>query len=315
MFCKNCGTQVNDGAAFCPNCGQAPAPAEPTPVAATPVAPAPAPAPAMNFSPAPENNGGNKNMGIIVGGAVGVVALILVIVLLANIFGSSSTKVTKKYVNAETNNEHIALCYGKYDDDKARDLYFENLEDIMKEEYGDDAYDDFMDQMEKDYDTDDIEKAYQAWLEENEEERDEDYEDAYGKGWKKKYEYKDPDDMKNSKIDDAVEDYNDSIDYYIDEYKDNDAYDNEFGDYMIEALESMEIDEDKVKKGETVEVEWEVISDDMDDDKMEELYLEEDGEYEVTCLKIGGKWYITRLATDFSDFEWFVSDVYWNSFD
>ncbi len=29
MFCKNCGTQIDDNAAFCPNCGQA-ANAQPT---------------------------------------------------------------------------------------------------------------------------------------------------------------------------------------------------------------------------------------------------------------------------------------------
>lgn len=38
MFCNNCGTQIEDGAAFCPNCG---AGTTPTPVAETPVYQAP----------------------------------------------------------------------------------------------------------------------------------------------------------------------------------------------------------------------------------------------------------------------------------
>ena len=53
MFCEKCGTRVDDGQPFCPNCGNrlsAPAaPAAPNPAAAAPVAPRPAARPAPSF--------------------------------------------------------------------------------------------------------------------------------------------------------------------------------------------------------------------------------------------------------------------------
>ena len=61
MFCENCGTRVDDGAPFCPNCGsKMPVPEAP----AAPVNPSPEPAPAPGFvppaapAPAPKAAGG-----------------------------------------------------------------------------------------------------------------------------------------------------------------------------------------------------------------------------------------------------------------
>lgn len=44
-FCPQCGTQLDDAAAVCPNCGNSFAPAEPQPQQVPPVAPEPAPQP------------------------------------------------------------------------------------------------------------------------------------------------------------------------------------------------------------------------------------------------------------------------------
>lgn len=69
-FCNNCGTQVQDGAPFCPNCG-APisAPAQPQPTPVTSYQPVAAPAPA----PAPAQSGDNSTQILI----FGILALVL----------------------------------------------------------------------------------------------------------------------------------------------------------------------------------------------------------------------------------------------
>ncbi len=77
MYCKNCGSQINDGSLFCPVCG---ARSEEQPV--QPSAPAyEAPEPLTN--PEPKKRGLSKGalIGIIAGGAALLIALVLVLAL------------------------------------------------------------------------------------------------------------------------------------------------------------------------------------------------------------------------------------------
>ena len=92
-FCSSCGSSIPENTAFCANCGAPandPAPAATTTSTATPTAATPAIAnDATKFG---------KNT-IIAIGAVAV-ALILLIILFANIFGGGYKKVVKEYYKA-----------------------------------------------------------------------------------------------------------------------------------------------------------------------------------------------------------------------
>lgn len=129
MNCSKCGTPLNEGAAFCPNCGEKVAAPTPNPTPApTPVdaaasaqtagtAPTPEanPIPTVNPDPTATAPAPQKKQLLIAGGAI-LVALVIVIVLISCIFGGTSAKgAIKNYYNAveNANASKIIKCVPK----------------------------------------------------------------------------------------------------------------------------------------------------------------------------------------------------------
>lgn len=160
MNCSKCGTPLNEGAAFCPNCGEKVAAPTPNPTPAPTSVDAAASAQTAGTAPTPEANpiptvnpdptatapAPQKKQLLIAGGAI-LVALVIVIVLISCIFGGTSAKgAIKNYYNAveNANASKIIKCVPK---DILKAMMDE--EDMSKKEvkeavqdYIDDMYDD-----------------------------------------------------------------------------------------------------------------------------------------------------------------------------
>ena len=96
MFCPNCGAQVEDGTAFCSNCGAKIEAAQPQNV----VQPESQVQPGEdNFyqQPAQEPKVSKKNIKMIAGIAVAVIAVIIVVKLVAGLFGGSKDTLVRVY--------------------------------------------------------------------------------------------------------------------------------------------------------------------------------------------------------------------------
>lgn len=158
MFCGNCGTKLNEGAAFCPNCGT-PVSAESVPSAQevrkpeeTPAAPAesaapvpevqkleetaptPAAAPAENAAPVPETQkperkkAGNK-------GAIIVLAVILLLVIGAG--AGAAIYFTSDGYNIKKNLKQAQQCFAEQEYEDALSYYEEalDLDDTLVDAY------------------------------------------------------------------------------------------------------------------------------------------------------------------------------------
>ena len=102
MFCPNCGAQVEDGTAFCSNCGAKIEAAQPQNVVQpeSQVQPEPQVQPGEdNFyqQPAQEPKVSKKNIKMIAGIAVAVIAVIIVVKLVAGLFGGSKDTLVRVY--------------------------------------------------------------------------------------------------------------------------------------------------------------------------------------------------------------------------
>lgn len=239
MFCGNCGTQIADGASFCPNCG-APAESQPQEQSQPQVAPVPAKAGKVS----------NKTIGIL----AAVVAAILVIVLCTSLFGGGSPeKVACQYMEAgltmdyDTLKKNSAIDVDKFLEDAIEALadesdmsvkeVYEELEEMLEEEGIEISI----------RSNKDIFKAMKKLMEEE-------LEDTYGK-------YKitvepdgDPDEMKKKELKEAIEDLEDVCD----------MLDLDIDDY---------INTDKIKEGYIVEVECEIEGEDDDDSETVEIIV------------------------------------------
>lgn len=115
MFCKNCGTQNQDGARFCAGCGADLTPAPAQPVYQAPVQQAPAQqAPQLNLNP--------KTITTIIVALITVLALVFGIL---NTFGLYEVEVRTENVTKSEGEKNTEK--GKFDTDLAD--YYESLED------------------------------------------------------------------------------------------------------------------------------------------------------------------------------------------
>lgn len=194
MFCKNCGSQVPEGIAFCAACG--------TPVAGAPAAAAPAAAPA---APKADKSGLIKLVAII---AVVAVVLGLFIGLLG---GGSAKSVAKKFIMAELEGDiktQLKLSPGKfqkyyeeeiYGDDDDAEALFEDTEE-------------WADELDVDVKVKNFNQYYKANKKITKAENEEDL----GKGFKFSVKVVDTNDMRNSDLE-AIQDMydNDEMEDYI----------------------------------------------------------------------------------------------------
>ena len=223
MFCKNCGSQVPEGVAFCAACGTpvAAAPAAAAPAAAAPVAAAPAASnPAQAAVAAVKNNGTIKLIAIIA-------AIAIVLGLFIGLLGGGSAKsVAKKYVMANLKGDIKAqyeLKPGKY---------VKYFEEEGFESWGYEDEDDLFDDTEEEADDLDVKvkvKNFNQYYKAEKKITKADDIETYGKGYKYSVKVVDMKDMRNSDIEDI-----------------QDMYDtDEYEDY---------INVDKIKKGKKVYV-------------------------------------------------------------
>lgn len=141
-FCTSCGSQIPDEATNCPNCGALIASTTAsTPVAATPVTPDSA----TTAAPNPKNK--STMVGIV---AIGV-AVILVIILLANIFGGNYKKPIKEYIKSS---EILANVYYNEDIEGSAKL---SVDFKDKDKLDKDDLEDYEDDLDVD-----IKKAYEV---------------------------------------------------------------------------------------------------------------------------------------------------------
>lgn len=182
MFCGNCGTSNQDGAAFCANCG-APLVSNAQPVNAQPEYAQPAFAPeyaqpgyAPEYAPEYTPAAPKKNLKpIIIGVAVAAVAIILLIVLLGggNGYGSAEDAALAAVEGAATldiDKATSAMHPDMYDDDDVKELE-ESLEDAEEmydsmgisvddfevskvKDIDEDEYDDYEDEIKDEFDID-----------------------------------------------------------------------------------------------------------------------------------------------------------------
>lgn len=184
MFCKNCGSEVPEGIAFCAACG--------TPVAGAPAAAAPAAA-----APKADKSGLIKLIAIIV--AIAVVAGLFIGLL----GGSSPKSVAKKYVMALLENDiktQLKLEPGK------QIKYFED-ELYKKSDDQDDLFESTEEQAEE-LDVDVKIKNFNQYYKAEKKIGKASAEENLGKGYKYSVKVVDVKDMRNSDLE-AIQDYYD----------------------------------------------------------------------------------------------------------
>lgn len=193
MFCKNCGSQVPEGIAFCAACGT---PVAGAPAAAAPVAAAPA---------APKANNSNLIKLIAV-----IAAAAIVLGLFIGLLGGGSPKsVAKKYILASLEGDTKAMLelrpgkMVKYFEEEA-------MEDDDDQEALFEYYEEYADELDVDVKINNFNQYYKACKKIGKASNEE----AYGKGYKFSVKVVDVKDMRNSDL----EDIQDSFD--TDEYED-----------------------------------------------------------------------------------------------
>jgi hypothetical protein len=130
MFCKNCGKQIPDNAAHCPNCGAANDAAAQAPAQAA--APAPAPAPAA--APNPFSNAGKSALGALDKANIKfdlkkIIPVLMVFYIIMGIFGTYHTEFMKtKYKYQKwsdwSRTSFSAVCDESDEDDSIADNGF-----------------------------------------------------------------------------------------------------------------------------------------------------------------------------------------------
>ena len=200
MFCKNCGSQVPDGMAFCAACG--------TPVPAAAPAEAPAAAPAANPIESVKKMAGDKQ-GLIK--LIAILAAVAIVIGLAVglLAGGGAKKVAKKYVAAQLESDMKAQF--SLEAGKMRDLYEKECEDD----------DDRFEAMEERCDEEDIDvkiKNYNQYYKAAKKLNEASMKEKYGKKYDVEIEVREVIDMKEKVVDayrtllenDACEDYIDA---------------------------------------------------------------------------------------------------------
>lgn len=142
MFCGNCGTNVQDGTEFCPNCGNALGGGQASE------------APAEQTYTAPVAADGSKKMDkkqmtIIGAAAAAVVALVIIIAIIASSVANAPVKAAKKYMKAVATGD--AKTYVEFRMDFEIDSMMEaydvsskkELIDELKEAFADETLDGF----------------------------------------------------------------------------------------------------------------------------------------------------------------------------
>lgn len=186
MFCKNCGTEVQEGVSFCANCGT-PVTAE-APVAAAPEAPAAAP------------KSVNSNLIRLI--ALAAAAVILIVGFVAILGGNSAKAVAKKYVKAQIEGD-VKAAYG---------LMVGKMQKYVEEEVFDEYEDEMFDAMEEQCEEYDIKakinnfnQYYSAAKKVNAAQMKE----QYGKNYKVTIEIRDIENMRSSELEEIQEGYED----------------------------------------------------------------------------------------------------------
>ena len=157
-FCGNCGTQLQDNAAFCPGCGTAITPQAPKeepikppatpipqqPIEKTQVFTPPQPAPVgASVKPQKAKKPANKKsiiIGIIAGLVAAVISFLVVSFLLGGSGGAKGT--AKKVLTAVLNEEGDTLAdmtstayyefeYSDYDEEDLAEAYEDDIDDLM----------------------------------------------------------------------------------------------------------------------------------------------------------------------------------------
>lgn len=136
MFCKNCGNQIPDNSAHCPNCGAAqgtapqqaaPMNATGAPVQATPMNAAPAPAPKAPSSFDPNFNKsvnvGGKKLEFSLGNLIPVAMIILLLIAMIGIHSFTFLKVRPK---GESKKNAAKYTYDEVIDDADDSKVFDN---------------------------------------------------------------------------------------------------------------------------------------------------------------------------------------------
>ncbi len=230
-FCANCGTSMEDDVVFCPNCGAK----DETPAAA-PVAPAPDAA-VTTFDAVQKKS--SKTPVII--GAVAVVAVALIVVLVMVLGGGSGyKKAIDKYIGVRFE--------GKYSD----------VFDLAP-----DAYWDYMEEENEDFDRDELEEKIEEMEEEYEDELEE-LEDEFGKGIKFSYEVTDEDEISKKDLENINENLEDQYDF----------------------------DKDSVTEGYDLEITVTVEGDEDSDEQ----------DIKCAALKIDGSWYLAHYSDSYVSF-------------
>lgn len=192
MFCKNCGSEVPEGIAFCAACG--------TPVAGAPAAAAPAAA-----APKADKSG-----------LIKLIAIIAVIAVVAGLFigllgGGSPKSVAKKAVMAQLEGDiktMLDLSPGKFQKYYEEELYGDDDDAEQMFEYAEE----YADELDVDVKIKNFNQYYKAMKKITKAENKEEL----GKGYKFSVKVVDVKDMRNSDLEDIQDSYdNDEMEDYI----------------------------------------------------------------------------------------------------
>lgn len=199
MFCKNCGSQVPDGMAFCASCG--------TPIAAAPAAAAPA---AANPIESVKKMAGDKN------GLIKLIAIIAAIAVVLGLFigllaGGGAKKVAKQYVMAQMEGdlkEMYSLSVGKYQKYVEDEVYKKSDDQEALFE----RYEEYADELDVDVKI----KNFNQWYKASKKITKAENKETYGKGYKFSVKVVEVKDMRNSELEAIQDRYdNEAMEDYI----------------------------------------------------------------------------------------------------
>lgn len=278
MFCPKCGTENEDGAAFCASCGEAleaasveTAATESQPAGEDTATAAQSSAGEFNASYAAEtedNTSGNKNFKPV----IAVVAVVVVVFILGKLLFGSSYKdpidgLVKNLNKQETKLEKYTTAFlPKF----AQDAYDDVMAVAKKTDEGEDMMDELDDMLE--------DQLFSS------------IEDQYG-DYKISYEIKDKEKLDKDELEDIADAYDDLRDY-LDDY-DDDAIEDAADEMDLSKSDTKKLQKAvsslddglkniKVSKGYAVEIKVKIKGD--DDSDTETL--------EFNVVKVNGKWII-----------------------
>lgn len=253
MFCKNCGTEINEGTVFCSNCG---AKIENVDIP-------------VETSVNLQKKKNNKTIGMVVSVLVAVAVIIgLGSLVKAIFFADNYEDVARKYITSVTNCDlHKAYDYCIFDMDK----YFDEYVKIYCDDY-DISTAEFYEKYEQYEDEYDITvDSYNDILDCLEIEMKENFDDEYG-DYTISVKVVDANELTRRELSDAVE--------YAREYFEDMAY-----PYEVELDFDDYIDEDKIKKGYEVDVKMTIDGeDDYDSDTVTLTLVKYKGKWKVLTL-------------------------------